>query len=264
MDNITLIGLIGSIVSIISLFISIFSSSTKNNFLSSNRNSFNQTLNFNSNNSTTNNFDLRTTINNQTPSPVPSTSSSDIGSTIIFPTIVGLIVIPIYLNHQDITIFYVILIGLIGLLINLLVLFILSKKVILNKIYLCSNILRWFPLFIILIFIYHPIYKSGTLDETIRIAKAGKGLLNLIPSHGYDLIYLALQLVGVFSISMLIVVNVISCIKQLYRTAKKNTLPNTPTWKNFLWYIALVLFLFSVVSGLLIKFFIYIQSLSNV
>lgn len=259
MDNITLLGVIGSIVSIVSLIISLLSSSTNNNFLSKNKNSFNQTLNVNSNNTTTNNFDLRTTYTSN-PTPKSSDTSQDPFAIVIIGVAVMALVIPLYLKYQDTIIFYIIIFGIIGLLINLLILFCLSKKFFLDKLYLCTSTLKWFPIFILLIFIYHPRYTSPTLSNTKQLLMSGVGFLNTIHLYYFDVFFFAMQLAGLGLMAVFIVINIYNALKQLYNALKNHQAPTSRNWKDYLWYTLSILLLLVLVSGLYVKFFNYLNT----
>lgn len=259
MDNITLLGVIGSIVSIISLFISLLASSTNNNFLSRNKNSFNQTLNVNSNNTTTNNFDFRTAYM-PNPTPKSSNTSQDPFAMVIIGIAAMGIVIPLYLKYQDIVIFYVIIFGIIGLLINSLIIFYLNKRFLLNKLYLCTSTLRWFPLFILLIFIYHPLYTSDTLINTKQLLMSGVGFLTTIHSNYFDVFFFAMQLIGLGLIALLIAINIYKSLKQLYSAIKKHQPPTAVTFKDCVWYTLSIMFLFILISGLYVRFFNYLDT----
>jgi|GEM_PF-6422607 len=264
MDNIVLLGVVGSIFSILSLFISLFGSNIKNHLLSNNHNSFNNTLNQNSNNKTTNNYDFRTTPIDK-PISKSSNTSEDLAGKICIGAIIGFIVISLYLKYQDIVIFYVITFGIIGLLINLLVLFALSKIVLLDKLYLCSNTLKWFPLFIMLIYIYHPSYGSNTLNQTKQSLKLLnlKTLSTVTQLHAFDVLFFATQIIGLAIIVLLIALNIFKCLKQLYKTYIKNQSPTNGNLKDFFLQTVSISFLFILISGLYVRFFNYINLITN-
>ena len=263
MDNITLIGLIGSIVSIVSLFISIFSSSSKTNIFSNNRTSINQTLNVNSNNSVTNNYDFRSYKGSST-SRTSTSSSNDPIAMIALGVLVAAIVIPNYLVYQDKVIFWVLIFGIAGLIINLATLFIINRKINLDKLYLCSNTIKWFPLFLMLIFIYHPLYSSSTLSNTKQLLIAQKNFFEILQKYGYDVFYFAMQITGIIFVTFLISLHTYKSLKQLYKTLKYNYEPSTGNWKDFLWHVLALLFAFILVSGLYAKFFIYFNKITSI
>ncbi|MDT8715460.1 hypothetical protein IAI10_02155 [Clostridium sp. 19966] len=259
MDNITLISVIGSAVSIVSFFISLFTSTNKTSLLSNNKDSFNQTLNINSHNRTTNNYDFSTNMNSQ-----PTKTSENFDSFGIFGLIIAIAVIPFYLKYQDTVILYLIIFELACVLINLISLFILSKRVFIDKFYLCVNTLKWFPLFIALLFVYKPLYGSETLNSTKELLKSGKGIANIIQSHGFhDPLFFLLQLIGLAVLVLIASLNIFNNFKQLYKAFRKNESPKSINYKDILWYCFCILLILILVSGVLVNLDIYLTSFSN-
>ncbi|NRU23588.1 hypothetical protein [Clostridium beijerinckii] len=226
MDNITLIGVVGSIVSILSFFITIFMPSSHTNTNSNNKVNIDKSFNNNSFNTVTNSY----TINNYKMDKSNSSKEKskkngksnpdDFWGYLIIGGIITAIVIKFYITYQDLIIFWIIIFGILALLINCLLLLILSKKVYIDKKYLYFNTSKWIPLFIMLIFIYNPFYKSETFINTKKMLENTDNFIKTFQNYRADVTFVFFQIIGLIIVSVTLILYILETINDLRKVIR--------------------------------------------
>lgn len=267
-DNVTLIGVIGSVVSILSFFYALFSSSNKININSNNKTNYSNSFNSNSFNNITTNYNIynhENYDNSRHRGNYTNKENTDSDNLIAFlflgAAVLG-VILKLYLSYQDKIISWIIIVGIIGLLLNLIAIAILQKVTFIPKIYLYINTIRWFPLFILLIFIYHPIYTSKTITDTKNLIASGAGFFNILGKYNSDVLFLSFQILGLVLVMFLILFFVFHSIHDLYRVTRKYKTLEDNSSNQIIGYIIFLSMAFVLVSGLYIKIiFLFPQSI---
>lgn len=263
MDNVTLIGVVGSVVSILSFFITIFlpSSQTTN---SNNKISIDRSFNNNSFNTVTNNYNINNHKSDESKSSKGKNTKKNVNSNsddflgyLIIGGIVTAIVIKLYITYQDLIIFWIIIFGILALLINCLILLILSKKIYIDKKYLYFNTSKWIPLFIMLIFIYNPFYKSETFINTKKMLENTDNFIKAFQNYRADVTFVFFQIIGLIIVSATIIIYILETISDLRKFIKDPTYNIKPVTKSEVigTYISLII-AFLLVSGLISNLFL--------
>lgn len=271
MDTVTLIGLIGSIVSIVSFLISLFMQSSKNtmsinNGTTSNNLNINNSFNSNSFNTTNNTINETTSITiYETPSN--STSEKDV-YILIAVLFASFFVIKFYLKHQVQIIPKLLLIILICNVINAIIIYLIcNKSRNLSKCYLFNKIIiNWMSIFLVLPFINKPVYSSLTLENTKNLLEQAPNIISYIMlffTHTYDSVFILLQIFGLLYILYFAIYSIYTVSKDFFNLTKTSTIKYEKPYKDISLYIFNCIFTFILIRGLLPYFLIKISSLQK-
>ncbi|EJE7235423.1 TPA: hypothetical protein ACX96U_002459 [Clostridium sporogenes] len=253
MDIITLLGIIGSVLTIISSLIAIFSTSSQNSFFNKNNININNSRNLNSNNSTVNNFISNTqTKHYHTYTTYYDNSSNNYGIILIFSLIFGGLIANIYLKYLNQTLLYLTIFLILSFVISLISLLILTMKNLITRKNLNIYILMWFPLFFMLIFIQNHFFKSNNLDvveKTLKSSITFPNFINTFFSYKLEVGFISLQIVGLAAIALIAFFTLLKMLKQLYKGLKFNKISNVAKTKDILLYVFYLVFIFLLISG---------------
>ncbi|MGY0373231.1 hypothetical protein [Clostridium sp. JNZ J1-5] len=263
MDNVTLIGVVGSVVSILSFFLAIFLPSSKTNTNSNNRTSIDRSFNSNSFNTVTNNVNVTYKVevegkdnsNQRTHNDVDYNSDNFWGILIIGIFAVSIIT-KFYITYQDAIIFWIIVFGIGALCVNCLLLIILNRKTYVPKKYLYFNTSKWIPLFITLIFIYKPFYKSLTFTKTKLMLRNINNFIDMFQNYRADVTFIIFQILGLIFVSIFMILYVYMIIVDLKKSIKDSSYNVKPiTVNEIVGTCILMIIVFFLVSGLIINVF---------
>lgn len=272
MDNLTLLSVVGSVVTIVCFFITIFSTTYKQNYLSHNKvkvnNSFNLDNSININTSSA--INSHNTINNNY--TFPSKNTSDYNATenntylcFILLVIFGGIIAKFYLSHQTQILSFIGLTVLISMISSLFCINILAKRQLIHKLNLYYNILIWIPLFLLLITFHHPAFQSANLSSIEKILEQDTTKFFIVlKNHPHEIAFLFLQLVGLVFIAIKSILNLCTNIKQTYIGLRHSKIAKQISFKDIGYNIFILIFLYLIISGKAICLYIlYIQKMKS-
>ena len=265
MDNLTLLSVISSVITIVCFFMALFTTTSKdtsfshNNVNIDNSITVDESLNINSHNLITTNYNF------------PTKSTSDYNSTnnniylyVILFLLLGGIVSAFYLKNQYKIVLYVGFSVAISMSITLLCSYLLTKRSLIHKRNLYLNLLKSMPLFILLTIIYHPSFHSNDLIKVEMLLKKGTGFFNIFTTYSHEVSFLFFQIIGLAIILICSVLNVITILKQTYNGLRHESIAKEITFKDLACPIAVTVFIYLCISGSLITLWnLYIGKINS-
>lgn len=263
MDWITILGIIGSIITIIAFILQLLNKETYyDNNKSFNTNSFNGksvTYNIHINESANKDDRELNSLRNQNNSQTKQYSGSNNsgGMFLIIAIIIGLmLILKFYTNYKFEIVLSLIVMGIIGVFINMVIIWIVGKYETIPNTYVYYNIGKWLPLFLLLIFIYHPLYASENLVYVESQLKEGVGFLSLLWNYSQDIFFYFLQFIGLLFIFGFMIYNIIKSLYNIYKYYNIDYINfNFINRDKILGYIILNLLIFMFISGLYLEIF---------
>lgn len=263
MDWITILGIIGSIITIIAFILQLLNKEKSyDNNKGFNTNSFNRksvTYNIHINESANKDNRERHSLRNQNNSQTKQCSGSNDsgGMFLIIVILIGLmLILKFYTNYKFEIVLSLIVMGIIGVFINIIIIWIVGKYEKIPNTYVYYNIGKWFPLFLLLIFIYHPLYASENLVYVESQLKEGVGFLSLLWNHSQDIFFYFLQFIGLMFIFGFMIWSIIKSLYNIYKYYNIDYINfNCINRDKILGYVILNLLIFMFISGLYLEIF---------
>lgn len=281
MDWITALGVVGSVFSIVSFFISIGQSSNPNNTNCNNRNS-NNTYNLDSNNTySVNSNNTYNEIHNEIincptmyagdrQEKQEDTSkygerryknTSGEGDGILF-LIVGIVILGVilafFIKHMNEIVIATMVIGMIGLAVQTLCICLLSRQEEITKKYIAFNTLKWIPAFLLLIFIYHPLFSTPDLKYVTLQLQDSQKILGLMWNYPKEVFFYALQFIAILmELSIILYCSISMAYRMIkyYRQGDCNFIYKEIDSNEVIKYVVVYVFVFIFISGIYINLF---------
>ncbi len=279
MDIVTFLSCAASAVAILTFGIEIYkiiSTKKNNNTADTNTCKVDNTINSNSNNNNvTNNinfdshdknikiYKINSSINHHNKTTNNNSDSCDFFVYIFIFIFVGFIVSKFFLNNQSFIILCLTILGILSFTVTQTCILILSKNKLITNFDLCLRTLKWLPLFIGIISIYHPLYKSNTLSLVAKLIKSGTGYASIFFTYPYDSMFFFFQVLGIAIMAAVFIFYMIYAIKHTLTSLKNKTPLNRIKLKDTAPYFVLVFFIFILVNGSYVKFFNKLAEFSN-
>lgn len=261
---IIVLSVVGSVMSIVGFFIEVIPVLFRNRSTIKATNPGNS-ININSNNPTTyidshdtNSYTFYPSQRDSMQKSVggnPSQNQNDPMVFIVFIILIGGVLSKFYLDHQSSIIFWVVFIGVICFSVTLACLILLAKRNLISNRTLYLKTIKWFPLFIGVIFVYHPLYTSKNLTKVEHLIRTGKGYAEILGTYTPDVAFLLLQIMGLTMLAALFILYFVLTIRDTYKSFKHNYFFKNISIPDVTVYFIVLIFVFILVSGLYIKLF---------
>ncbi|SHI90807.1 hypothetical protein SAMN05444401_1750 [Clostridium amylolyticum] len=199
--------------------------------------------------------DIKIYKNNDSTSTISNSSSNDFGIFIVFFIVIGFILSKFYLDNRSSIVFWIIILGILSFAATVTCILILAKNKLITNWTLYIQTIKWFPLFIGIIFIYNPLYNSSSLDIVAELIRKGTGYGNILFKYPYEFLFFLFQVLGLAAMAIVFIGYLTSTIKTMIKSLKTNVPAKNTSKKDVITYITILFFIFVFVSGLYVKFF---------
>lgn len=274
MDWVTALGVIGSVFSIISFFISITQSSNTNNINCNNRNNSNNIYNVNSNNTYNNIYneiincptthmsnkqdEQKNTSKNERRGYANTGGEGDGILILIIGTVILGVILAFFIKHMNEIVIATIAVGIIGLVAQTLCICLLSRQEEITKKYIAFNTLKWLPAFLLLIFIYHPLFSTPDLKYVTLQLQDSQKILGLMLNYPKEVFFYALQFIAILmelSIILYCSISMAYRIIKYYRNGDCNFIYKNIDANEVIKYVVVYCLVFIFISGIYMNLF---------